>query len=377
MWLGLPLVLVLLIGKRVALFLFYVNTGALIISMLWCWAAFKLRLTCRFKQHGIHQGQPLLIEVRGVNRSRLPLARIYQLLVLSKNGKGLIKWGFNLGLAPHQEKVITEELTGLTRGVYTLTEAHWEAGDLYGLFSFTNPQRGGEEVLVYPRVIPLEKFGAGLQESLIGNVEKSSGFDIFNTYGVRGYYPGDKLNHIHWKVSAKKGSLYTKEFQHDYFQEGWLILHLPEGAGENELELAITITASLAGHLLQRGFKIGMLLGGSQDVILTPDQGERRMSVVLDALARTEYHHQGKLPLLIKQCAHLFKEPGSVILVAPQPDEGVMRIIEMLKVKGVFRQAIFTTQGTEEVQQWNEGLGSQGIHFIGIHEEDVAVAIRG
>ena len=377
LWLGLPLVLALLIGKRVALFIFYVNTGALLISMVWCWAASKLRLTYRFKQHGIHQGQPLLVEVRGVNGSWLPLA-IHQQLVLSKKGWGLIKRGLNLGLAPRQEKIITEELTGLTRGIYTLTEAHWEAGDLYGLFSFINPQRGGDEVVVYPPVISLENFMTGLHESLLGNVERVAGQDVFNTYGVRDYYPGDKLNHIHWKVFARKGSLCTKEFQHEYTQEGWLIIHLPKGAAEKGLEMAVTVTASLAGHLLPKGFRVGMLMGGTKDVILAPDQGERRMRAILDALARVEYHQQDKLSAMVKRYAHLFKELGSVILVAPGPDEDVIKVIELLRIQGVFRQAVFTGQGkTEEEQKWFEGLNSQGVYFTNVHGESMAVAMRG
>jgi len=345
-WLGLPLAFAFLLGERVALFLFYVHAGALLSSWLWYRSAARLKVGYHLRQHRIYHGQSLEIEVTASNAGRVPFYQVRQGLIFSKiNGPDQVGWEMAVALAPGQAKAAIGELRGLTRGVYRLAEAGWEAGDLFGLVSFSGPQDTGDELLVYPQVIALDKRESSLNQNHQGDIEMAAGYDVFSSYGVRSYHPGDKLSHIHWKVSARKGALHTKEFQQDYTSEGWLILYLPRGSETESLELAITTAASLAGHYLPGGGSLGLIIGGSEEVVLSPDRGTNGLRLILDALARTEYGSEGILPNLAGKYFKRFRGPGSVSLITPVINEEALETAEFLKVRGVLKQVIITGQG--------------------------------
>ena len=66
-------------------------------------------------------------------------------------------------------------------------------------------------VLVYPKVVPLEGYDLASRRP-IGEVLLTHRLfeDPTRIAGVRGYEPGDPLNRIHWKATARTGSLHSK-----------------------------------------------------------------------------------------------------------------------------------------------------------------------
>jgi len=81
---------------------------------------------------------------------------------------------------------------------------------------------------------------------------------------VREYQPGDALNTIHWKATARTGTLHVKTFEPSAVQGGTLILDLHEDSyvperREARVELAITTAASIAWLLQLSGEQVGLV----------------------------------------------------------------------------------------------------------------------
>jgi len=119
-----------------------------------------------------------------------------------------------------------------------------------------------KEVLVYPSVETLADFSevlAGIEGSL-ESMSKGRGQDL---YALRGYLPTDSARHVHWKASARLGSLMVREFTREEDFRILLVLdpHLPpetpvpaSGEARNpRFEKAVTLCAGLAWHFFERG----------------------------------------------------------------------------------------------------------------------------
>jgi uncharacterized protein (DUF58 family) len=141
------------------------------------------------------------------------------------------------------------------------------------------------EALVYPSVGPSEEYLeilTGLQGAL-ESLAKGRGQDL---YALRDYVPTDSARHVHWKASARYGSLMVREFAREDDCRILLVLdpHLsvntatslqPEISASNDrFERAVSICASLAWHfyesnsLLQfRGATIETPLAPADEII--------------------------------------------------------------------------------------------------------------
>jgi uncharacterized protein (DUF58 family) len=121
------------------------------------------------------------------------------------------------------------------------------------------------EALVYPSVEPtgeLIEILPGLQGAL-ESLLKGRGQDL---YALRDYVPTDSARHVHWKASARLGSLMVREFTREEDCRVLLVLDphtvpaaiSPGGASAAEVnsmqrfERAVTLCAGLAWHFYER-----------------------------------------------------------------------------------------------------------------------------
>jgi uncharacterized protein (DUF58 family) len=116
------------------------------------------------------------------------------------------------------------------------------------------------EALVYPSVEPTHEFFEilpGLQGAM-ESLAKGRGQDL---YALRDYVPNDSARHVHWKASARLGSLMVREFTHEEDTRVLLVLDphtFPLRAGTtpdvaaDRFERAVTLCAAIAWHFFER-----------------------------------------------------------------------------------------------------------------------------
>jgi uncharacterized protein (DUF58 family) len=115
------------------------------------------------------------------------------------------------------------------------------------------------EALVYPSVEPTREFFEILPgvEGAMESLAKGRGQDL---YALRDYVPTDSARHVHWKASARLGSLMVREFTREDERRVLLVLdphisaptpgEIPQIAA-HRFERAVTLCAGVAWHFFE------------------------------------------------------------------------------------------------------------------------------
>jgi uncharacterized protein (DUF58 family) len=118
------------------------------------------------------------------------------------------------------------------------------------------------EALVYPSVEPTHGF-LEILPALQGALESQSKGRGQDLYALRGYIPTDSARHVHWKASARSGSLMVREFTREEDCRVLLVLdpHIssaPEATPQilsghiERFERAVMLCAAIAWHFYER-----------------------------------------------------------------------------------------------------------------------------
>ena len=185
---------------------------------------------------------------------------------------------------PKQDRVQqTIPVTFPHRGVY-----HQEAFRIVTRFPFGFLRKSRQlslktQALVYPSVEPNPEYMeilTGVQGAL-ESLTKGPGQDL---YALRGYVPTDSARHVHWKASARSGSLMVREFTRENDCRILLVLdpHLPEeefsrlkqGAASTSehFKRTITICASLAWHFYESNSLLEFRSAGVETPLAPADE---------------------------------------------------------------------------------------------------------
>ncbi len=168
-------------------------------------------------------------------------------------------------LMPGRSVTLRYTLTCPRRGYHRIGPLLMESGDLFGLQKRFRTGERQEYVAVLPTVAYIDTFNISAKRPQ-GPVRISNRVyaDPTRINNIREYAPGDPLNTIHWKATARTGTLHVKTHDPSSVQGGTLILDLHEESyvpeeKEERMELAITTAASIAYLLQMSGEQVGMI----------------------------------------------------------------------------------------------------------------------
>ncbi len=232
------------------------------------------------------------------------------------------------------------------RGLYTMGPVRVGTGDLFGLFRHSRTFGAPQHVLVYPRGVELTGFhvpAAHLPGE--GRFRRPTHTITPNAASVREYLPGDSLNRIHWRSSARTGELMVKLFELDPASDIWVMLDLQRDvqAGEGDdgtEEHAIRIAASVTRYFLLANRTVGFAAYGERLHVEEPERGLAQYTRILEhlALARAE----GDVPLaeLLNHEGRRFGRHTTVVVITPSADESWVVSLQMLTGRGVKLAAV-------------------------------------
>ena len=165
-------------------------------------------------------------------------------------------------------KTLAYQLDCNRRGYYQIGPLMLETGDLFGLHRRWRILTEPMFLLVYPKVVPLAGYDIASRRP-IGEVRLSHRLyeDPTRVAGVRKYQPGDPLNRVHWRATARTGSLHSKVYEPSTVRGATILLEFSAAthAAHHEpyrSELAITAAASLAAALYEMGQQVGLVTNG-------------------------------------------------------------------------------------------------------------------
>ncbi len=199
-----------------------------------------------------------------------------------------------------------------------------------GLYRAEHRALEGGEILVRPREgRPTPRLRDLLRGRLHADHRPSArlvGDDVF--HGVREYREGDDPRRIHWRTTARLGSLAVAEWHREEGREVVVILGRGAGVGPSaagDFERAVSVSATVLRAAAQHGLRARLYLGRTGDRVDT--RSRAMLGADLDALA--EVRPQGgrrpraALRLLGRRSGHRV-----VVYVATGPEPGVERRLD-------------------------------------------------
>ena len=254
-----------------------------------------------------------------------------------------------MSLGPVGHKVWELRSVCTRRGRFTLGPVWVTSGDPFGIFRVSRKLTDGTTVVVYPRTVPLPRFGRVPGELPGGSVQGVRvQFSTPNVSSVREYHPGDAFNRIHWPTTARTTRLMVREFELDPTADIWIVLDLDieahTGSGlDSTEEYAVTAAASLARHLLELGRAVGLV---SQTVTLPADRGPRQVERILEVLALVRASSRLTLSGLLLAETSRFARSSTLIVVTPSTAEAWARFCQALSGRGVHSSAVLIEAAT-------------------------------
>jgi len=248
------------------------------------------------------------------------------------------------------------ELRARQRGVYQIGPAHLLSGDPFSLFDRKISVENRREMLVvYPRIKPLPELGLPLKDPFGDRrVQRRLFEDPNRTMGVRDYAPHDSFRHIHWKATARVGTLQTRVYEPTRSLRTVLCLNVAtfeqywRGVWPAMLEYEMEMAASLASWGIVEGHSVGMSANGTlahadQPFRIPPSRSPDQLAHILEALAAVSYFiSSGYDRFLIEESPRL-PWGATLVLITPFMNDAIAGSILRLRDSG--RRLVLITLG--------------------------------
>lgn len=302
------------------------------VSRVWAhWGMRGLRYERTLEPRTAFAGDTVSLTTRMRNRTPLPISwlEVWERLshtvvpdapVEKSLGDPRLRWmNQSAALWPYARARWEHQLRCTHRGVFPLPPVVVRAGDPFGVIEKEETLGDEQELVVYPRVVPLRALRLPLRQALVERPDRRSlAHDPALVAGVRAYQPGDPQRLVHWRVSAHRGSLHVRIPEPSTSMHVTLVVHtggfsMPSVRYQETLfELALSAAASIAVYLQAQGRPAGMVVDGPRAAALPAGTSDAQLQSMLDHMARLQ--PVGDPSLSAGLASHL-PGGGTVILV--------------------------------------------------------------
>lgn len=265
---------------------------------------------------------------------------------------GLPGRAITLGGRTERSWLIRAQLT--RRGHFRIEPLHIRTGDPFGFFEASATVGQGISVVVYPRLEALPRWrlpSAALEGSHATPVKTLQTTPMATS--VRPYAPGDAMNRIHWKTTARHGEIQVKEFDLEQTADAWIVLDLQRGiqtgrGDESTVEAAIRAAASIADRALQENRAVGLTVNVGRATYLPPDRGGRQHLKIMQLLAAVEADGDAPLVETLINTVGRLRRGMTAVIVTASLDPAWVRPLASLRSRGVACVVVTVDAGAYE-----------------------------
>ncbi|WAA12590.1 DUF58 domain-containing protein [Fervidibacillus halotolerans] len=233
-------------------------------------------------------GETLVVELQFQRPNAFPL--LFLIIEEEISEKFILRTGQSLKFMAHPlfKKTFTFRYTveSLPRGEYEFSSVKLKTGDLFGFITQETRFKQVNRFFVYPSYVemvyePLEsKFEMG-KTATKDKVQRDTTMAI----SVREYQQGDRFSWIHWKASARKNDILTKEFEQRQSHDILIVMDCSESI---DFELLVTFAASAVRAIIKKGAQVGFISHGKQRDYFPIRGGEPHLRKLFYHLASVE-----------------------------------------------------------------------------------------
>lgn len=319
-------------------------------------------------------------------------------------------------LAPGETTSLQYQVTFLMRGYYQIGPLLLETGDVFGLHRRFRVATEPHFAMVLPKVRPLEGYNLASRRP-IGEIRVVHRLfeDPTRLAGIRPYQPGDPLNRIHWRATARTGQLHSRIYENSRVAGATFLLDFHgqsyRGPGAaNSAELAIVTVASLANAVLLMGQQIGLVTNGRdaadrireegwgaefttrrdahrrasearantrlQPVVVETRKGDASFRRILETLARLEHTDGLEFSEMLAEAAPEIPRDATVVAVLRRVTPATAASLGELFRRGFLVTVIVVSVELEpppdwaQAPDWAQMLLAQNIDFRVVNSEE-------
>jgi uncharacterized protein (DUF58 family) len=232
------------------------------------------------------------------------------------------------------------------RGVFDFGPAVISSGDLFGFRERWGENDQLDSVLVYPKIVSLEKLGLlAARPSGEHTTARRVIEDPLRLATVRDYQAGDSIRYVHWKATARRGSLQTKVFDPGATQTLIVALNtqtlesLYAGILADVFETAAVVAASVAQAGCDARRAVGLYTnGGVRDshrwaTVPASRRGDQQVRI-LESLARLTYLTLIPFERLLREEAPRFPFGATIVVISAIMNESIDAALLDLRTAG-------------------------------------------
>src|SRR6185295_14223227 len=235
--------------------------------------------------------------------------------------------GRAITLGGHAERSWLIRVPLARRGHFRIEPLHIRTADPFGFFEASATVGQGVSVIVYPRLesLPAWRLPAANLEGSHASPERTLQTTPL-AFTVRPYAPGDSMNRIHWRSTARHGEIQVKEFDLEQTADAWLILDLQRSVQTGRGDESTTEVAVRA---------VGLTVSAHRLTVVPADRGARQRLKILQLLAAVEA--DGRTPLqeaLVTGVSRLLRGMTAIVITASL-DPSFVRPLATLRTRGI------------------------------------------
>lgn len=150
------------------------------------------------------------------------------------------------------------------RGVIQVGPARTVRGDPLGILTREATWADMHTLYVHPVTTTLRSTSAGFIRDLEGTASRTVVDSDISFHAIREYVPGDAQRQVHWKSTAKTGTLMVRQYEETRRSRMVIALGVAESeyGTEEEFELAVSAAASIGVRGIRDGRDVDVVVGG-------------------------------------------------------------------------------------------------------------------
>lgn len=338
----------------------YAFVALLLFSFFWAWSGANwLRLARQTRARRAQVGR--FMEERFTVRNSSVLPKLWLEVYDHSTLPGHRASHVVSNLRPHAAASWLVRTLCIQRGEFHLGPLRIVTGDPFGLFEMERKISATSRLVVYPSTIDIPEFALPIGILPGGDALRRRTHHITsNAAGIRDYVPGDSFSRIHWRSTARRDHLVVKEFELDPLADIWILMdaertvhvgdYVPSEQDAERMpwernpdfsipptteEYAVTVTASLARHFLQKDRSVGFATYGQRREMIQVDRGPRQLTKILETLAVVQARGAISFDQVLTLEGDQFSRGTTVILITPSTREGWVTAAHRLMRRGL------------------------------------------
>jgi len=319
-------------------FLFYFVALLIAASYLWTWSA-SANLSCTYAPARRHLTacDTLDVKLRLYNEGFLPLTWLTARETLAERLSPAGDASRSLALGPFASHVWSFQLEDLPRGRYRLGPLEVTLGDPFGLFQAKREIYADFDVLVYPRVVRLERLALPARQPFGETGTRERAYeDPASLAEIRPYREGDPEKRVHWKATAHHGELHVREHELTASCDLLLVLdmrrdaHASAGRLRSE-DYAVEAAVAIAYYATLHGYNVGLVSASAERTSIPVGKGRRAFARILETLARITARGDRPVADVVDVETRYLPARSTVVVVTPDLSADLVRSLLRLK----------------------------------------------